>query len=283
MVLERKFEELRKRGERALIGFITAGYPSAEATPSVASALVEGGVDILELGLPFSDPIADGVTIQRANEHSLRLGMNTDLYFDVASRIKGVEKVCLTYYNLVLQRGHERFVEECKSAGINGIIVPDLPVEEASPLLKACRKHDFDAIFLVSPTTTERRIAKILRASSGFVYVVSLLGVTGARERLSEVLMPTLSRIREIQANVRIETPLAVGFGISKPSHVRAVCEIADGAIVGSAFIKIIEKHIYAPERADMLHETHEENKDMLNELKDFARSLKDATKFSQG
>ncbi|MCW7078333.1 MAG: tryptophan synthase subunit alpha [Canidatus Methanoxibalbensis ujae] len=279
MAIERVFERLRREGERALIGFITAGYPSAELTPAVASALIDGGVDILEIGLPFSDPIADGVTIQRASEHSLKAGMNTDLYFEVASQIKGVEKVCLSYYNLVLRRKTERFIEECISAGISGIIVPDLPVEEASDMLKASKNYDFDVIFLVSPTTTERRIAKILNVSSGFIYVVSLLGVTGVRERLSDAISPTIHRIRRVQSAEKISIPVAVGFGISREDHVRAVCEIADGAIVGSAFIKIMEEHMHSGElkRADKLH-AFEDTKNMLADLKNFAQRLKKAT-----
>ncbi len=264
--LEEKFKELRKKREKALIGFVTAGYPTAEDTKEIADALIKGGVDILELGLPFSDPIADGVTIQRASESSLRAGMNPDLYFEVAAGIKGVEKVCLTYYNLVLQRGLEEFVRDCESTGIKGLIVPDLPVEESKPLLKICERHETDLIFLVAPTTTEKRMAKILDAASGFIYVVSLLGVTGAREKLSDSISPHIRRIKEMELSRDRQVPLAVGFGISKPEHVRAVCEVADGAIVGSAFIRIIE-------------EGSEEGKGMLRKIKEFARSLKAETK----
>ncbi|MHC1636245.1 MAG: tryptophan synthase subunit alpha, partial [Candidatus Methanospirareceae archaeon] len=169
MGLERKFEELRKKGEGALIGFVTAGDPTPATTLKIVKAL-KAGVDMLELGLPFSDPIADGVTIQKANERSLSAGMNTDIYFEVVSRIRGVEKICLTYYNLVLQRSLERFVQDCKLAGIEGLIVPDLPVEEAKPLLKFCDTYEVDLIFLVAPTTTEKRILKILDVASGFIY-----------------------------------------------------------------------------------------------------------------
>jgi len=250
-----------------LIGFITAGYPTAEDTLKIAPAMVKGGVDILELGLPFSDPIADGITIQRANESSLRAGMNTDSYFKLAAGIKGVEKVCLTYYNLVLQRGLEEFVRDCESAGIKGLVVPDLPVEESKPLLKACEGHETDLIFLIAPTTTEERMARILDAASGFIYVVSLLGVTGTRERISDAIRPLIRRIREENlSRDRLPVPLAVGFGISKPEHVRTVCEVADGAIVGSAFIRIIEKGLGS--KGSILHE-----------IEEFTRSLKEETK----
>jgi len=266
MRLEEKFEELRKRKERALIGFVTAGYPTAEDTREIARAMVKGGVDILELGLPFSDPIADGVTIQRASERSLEAGMNSDVYFEVAAGIKGVEKVCLTYYNLVLQRGLEDFIADCESAGIKGLVVPDLPVEESKPLLRICDRHESDLIFLIAPTTTEKRMARILGVASGFVYVVSLLGVTGAREQISDAIHPLIRRIRAVKTSVSV--PLAVGFGISKPEHVRTVCEVADGAIVGSAFIRLIEKGLESKSKAGM-----------LREIEEYTRSLKTGTK----
>ncbi|MCD6455594.1 MAG: tryptophan synthase subunit alpha [Methanophagales archaeon] len=265
MHLEEKFKELKERKEKALIGFVTAGYPTAEGTQEIARAMVKGGVDILELGLPFSDPIADGVTIQRASERSLEAGMNTDVYFEVAAGIKGVEKVCLTYYNLVLQRGLEDFIADCESAGIKGLVVPDLPVEESKPLLRICDRHDeTDLIFLIAPTTTEKRMARILDVASGFVYVVSLLGVTGAREHISDAIHPLIRRIREVKTFI----PLAVGFGISKPEHVRTVCEVADGAIVGSAFIRLIEKGLESESKASM-----------LREIEEYTRSLKAGTK----
>jgi tryptophan synthase alpha chain len=271
MTLEDKFKELKERNEKAFIGFITAGHPSAEDTAEIAHAMIKGGVDILELGLPFSDPIADGVTIQQASESSLRAGMNTDTYFDVAAGIKGVEKVCLTYYNLVLQRGLEQFVHDSESAGITGLIIPDLPVEESKPLLKACARHETDLVFIIAPTTTEKRMSKILDLASGFVYVVSLLGVTGERARLSDAVRPLIGRIKELErSRDRPQIPLAVGFGISKPEHVRAVCEVADGAIVGSAFIKLIEERA-GPELED--------RKAMLTDIEAFTRSLKRETK----
>lgn len=270
MSLENKFNELRKKNEKALIGFVTAGYPTAEDTKEIADALIKGGVDILELGLPFSDPIADGVTIQRASESSLKAGMNPDLFFDVAAEIKGVEKVCLTYYNLVLQRGLEQFVKDCESAGIKGLVVPDLPVEESKPLLKICDRYETDLIFIIAPTTTEKRMARILDAASGFIYVVSLLGVTGTREKISDAIHPLIKRIREVNLNLSRDdvssVPLAVGFGISKPEHVKTICEVADGAIVGSAFIRLIEEGL-------------EYKESMLHKVEEFTRGLKKETK----
>ncbi|NQE46029.1 Tryptophan synthase alpha chain [ANME-1 cluster archaeon GoMg2] len=264
MTLEETFKKLNIRNEKALIGFVTAGYPTADATSEIADALIRGGVDILELGLPFSDPIADGVTIQRASEISLRAGMNTDIYFDVAAGIKGVDKVCLTYYNLVLQRGLEQFVSDCEASGISGMVLPDLPVEESKPLLKICEDYETDLIFIIAPTTTAKRMAKILDAAAGFIYVVSLLGVTGARDTVSDAIQPLIETIKRQERGK--EVPLAVGFGISQPEHVRIVCEFADGAIVGSAFIKLIEE------------ELDSRNK-MLQRIEEFTRSLKAGTK----
>lgn len=263
MKLEDKFNDLRKRGEGALIGFVTAGDPTPDDTIGIVDSLIKGGIDILELGLPFSDPIADGVVIQKASERSLKAGMNPDLFFEMAEGIKDIPKVCLTYYNLVLQRGLDKFVRDCSKSGIDGLIIPDLPIEEATPLLNACREYNVNLIFLVAKTTTKERMEEILKVSSGFLYVVSLLGVTGAREELSENIKPLLSRVRKFSKDI----PLAVGFGISKPEHVKDVLTAgADGAIVGSALVKIIEKNSGDKER-------------MLSELERAVRELKEAAR----
>jgi len=263
MTIKEKFEELKKKKEGALIGFVMAGDPSPAETFEIVNSLIRGGVDIIELGLPFSDPIADGVVIQKAAERARKLGMNPDLYFKIVREIKGVPKACLTYYNLVLQRGLEKFVLDCQRAGISGLIVPDLPIEEAEPLLNFCHKYDTNLIFLAAPTTTEERLRKILSVSQGFLYVVSLLGATGAREKLSKGLKPLLVKIKKFSQGI----PLAVGFGISKPEQVKEIIKFgADGAIVGSALIKTIEKNL-------------DNKKKMLSELENFVQKLKEATK----
>jgi len=262
MKINDKFSELKERKEGALIGYVMAGDPTAEMTVKIANSLIRGGVDILELGLPFSDPIADGPTIQKADDRALKGGMNPDIYFGIAKKISGIPLVCMTYYNLVLQRGLDNFVKDCRDSGISGLIVPDLPIEESQPLLKECRNSGLDLIFLVAPTTTEERMKKILNSASGFLYVVSLLGVTGAREKLSEGIKPTLKRIRKLNPSVS----LAVGFGISKEEHVREVLKAgADGVVVGSAFVKIIEENLGKEKR-------------ILKELEEFAKGLKDST-----
>ncbi len=241
MKLREKFRELEERKEGALIGFVTAGDPSTEASEEIIDSLIEGGVDILELGLPFSDPIADGPIIQKSAERALKGGMNPDIYFNIAKNIKAdIPLVCLTYYNLVLQRGLERFVSDCVDSGISALIVPDLPIEEAEPLLEYCRKYEVDFIFLAAPTTTDKRLRKILDEATGFLYVVGLLGVTGVREEFSDTIKPTLEKVRSLKPKI----PLAVGFGISKPEHVRGVLEAgAQGAIVGSAFVKLVNEN----------------------------------------
>ncbi len=230
-----KFSELRARGESALIAYVCAGDPIPDATEGIVQALIRGGADILELGLPFSDPVADGPTIQAASERALVAGMNSDRYFEmVASLDVEVPLVCMTYYNLIFKRGIEKFVHDCKDAGISGIIVPDLPVEESEELAECCVKNSVDFIFLIAPTTTEERINMILEHGSGFMYLVSRVGVTGARSDVAESTNKLLSR-------VKTDIPKAVGFGISNGKQAKEVVEDgADAVIVGSAFVDII-------------------------------------------
>jgi len=262
MKIAEKFSELKKKKQGALIGFVTAGDPGPEDTMEIAEAMIRGGIDILELGLPFSDPIADGPVIQKAGERALGAGMNPEIFFEMAGKIRGVPKAVLTYYNIVLQRGLDKFAADCAKAEIDGLVIPDLPIEEARPLLSACRKNKVCLIFLAAPTTTDQRLERILKESEGFLYVVSVAGVTGARNKLSAQVKPLIKRIKKISGDL----PLAVGFGISKAEHVKEVVSAgADGAIVGSAFVKIIE-------------ENAANKKEMLGKLERFASELKSAT-----
>jgi tryptophan synthase alpha chain len=260
-----KFEELRNRGEGALIAFVTAGDPTADTTPRIAKALEDAGADMIELGLPFSDPIADGPTIQAAAERALKSGMNPDVYFAMVKKIRRSIKVpliCLTYFNPVLKRGVGRFMKDCSDSGIDGVIIPDLPVEEAKDVMKKADENDVDVIFLAAPTTTEERMKKILDSTHGFVYLVSLLGVTGARKELSRAVKDTINRARNA---AKKNVPIAVGFGISSPEHVREVIAAgADGAIVGSAIVDIIAKNIGDEEK-------------MLQDIRGFVAQLKEA------
>lgn len=255
--ISEKFSELRKKDEGALICYIMAGDPTAEQTGEIVKALVNGGADIIELGFPFSDPVADGPTIQVAGQRALAAGMDTERYFELVKALKvRIPLVCMTYYNPVFRYGVEKFVEQAADAGISGLIVPDIPVEEVADLKYSCEKHGLDLIFLVAPTTTEARVRKILEKGSGFLYLISRLGVTGARKDVS-------SSTKELLSRIQTTLPKAVGFGIStgkQAEEIRAAG--ADGVIVGSAFVKIIE-----------------EGKDMNERLEALAKELKSGMK----
>ncbi len=223
-------------GGGKLVAFTVAGDPTVEESYRAASRIIEAGADVLELGLPFSDPLADGPTIQEAGLRALAAGMNTDRYFALAKRLNGryeTPLVCLTYYNIILRYGLRRFAEGCGSSGIDGVIVPDLPLEESGPLRRELKRAGADFIFLVAETTPKDRLGRILAAASGFVYVVALLGTTGARKNVDPKLR---ALIRRVKAGTTL--PVAVGFGISTPAHVKAVIGMgADAAIVGSGIV----------------------------------------------
>ena len=249
--ISEKFAELKARGEGALISYVMAGDPSPDATREIVAALARGGTDIIELGLPFSDPVADGPTIQAAGQRALAAGMDTERFFKLVegldTGIVRIPFVCMTYYNLVFRYGIEKFVEGSAKAGISGLIIPDLPVEEASELRESCERHGLDLIFLIAPTTTGARVRKVLDRSSGFVYLVSRLGVTGTSSKVSGATKELLDR-------VETDIPKAVGFGVSNGSQAAEIRKAgADGVIVGSAFIKIIESGKNVNERLETL------------------------------
>jgi tryptophan synthase alpha chain len=238
--IDEKFEELKGRDEGALIGYLTLGDPDVEASEKLIKCLCKS-VDILELGVPFTDPIADGPTIQAAIERSLASGMNTDIAFEMVERLrKDVDTpfVFMTYYNIVLQYGEEKFVKKCTEVGVDGLLISDLPIEEAGSVLEHCKNNDVDFIFLIAPTTTEERLKKISDSATGFVYLVALLGVTGARDELAK---ETVEKTK--WALKHVDKPLAVGFGISKHEHARAVIDAgASGVVVGSAFVNLVAR-----------------------------------------
>ncbi len=225
--------------EPALIPYITAGYPSIDSLETTINSLERGGADIVELGLPFSEPIADGPTIQKAIARSLSNGMTSDIFFRKLKNMDlDIPLVVMTYYNLIFHRGLEKFVKDCDKSGIEGIIVPDLPVEEANKLKNVCDSFNIDLIFIVSPTTTGSRFKKIKKKCSGFLYIQARLGTTGARENLSNTIFTSLKRFNT-------KTPKAVGFGISKEQHATDVIKAgADGVVAGSIFIDLIESDI---------------------------------------
>jgi tryptophan synthase alpha chain len=234
-----KFAELERKGEGALIGYLTLGDPDIETSEELIATLLKN-VDIMELGIPFSDPIADGPTIQGAIERALKAGMNTKIAFEMVSRLRkrfDTPFVFMTYYNIVLQYGEERFIKRCAKEGIDGILVSDMPIEEANRTIELCEKHGVDFVCLVAPTTGEKRIKKIASKAMGFIYLVALLGVTGAREKLEK---ETVEKIRWALKYVD-GVPLAVGFGISKKEHVQSLMRAgAHGAVVGSAFVDLV-------------------------------------------
>ncbi|MBA2278392.1 MAG: tryptophan synthase subunit alpha [Chloroflexia bacterium] len=235
------FARCRAEGRTALGPFVTAGYPSMEICERLIPAIVEGGADFLEIGVPFSDPLADGTTVQRTSQKALENGTRLKHCIALARTVRerhGVEipLLLMGYYNPILRYGIERFVVDSAAAGVDGFIVPDLPAEESDDLLAACRMHGRDLIFLLAPTSTERRIEDVASRGSGFIYCVSLIGVTGARDQLATGLASYLEHIR-----AHTTLPLAVGFGISTPAHVREVGEHAEGVIVASALINYLD------------------------------------------
>lgn len=231
------FEKLRRAKRTALMPYLTIGYPSPALTPDLVSAAVEAGADLIELGIPFSDPLADGATIQQATHAALQQGTTLATCLQTVTKIRqrGVEVplILMGYYNPILQRGVTQFCEDAAQAGADGLIVPDLPPEEAEELQSACRTHELDLIFLLTPASDDARIRRVVEISSGFIYLVSLTGVTGARDRLPPDLEAFVQRVRNVTA-----LPLAVGFGIGNPDEARRVARVADGAIVGSAIVR---------------------------------------------
>lgn len=225
---------------KAFIAFITCGDPDLETTGAAVRQMVQNGADLIELGIPFSDPTAEGPVIQGANLRALTGGVTTDMIFDMVRDLRtdvDVPMVFMTYANVVYSYGADKFLSACSEIGIDGIILPDLPFEEKEEFLDTCHKYGVDLISLIAPTSANR-IAMIAREAEGFIYVVSSLGVTGTRSEITTDLGSIVKAIRE-----NTDVPCAIGFGISTPEQARKMAEVSDGAIVGSAIIKIIEKY----------------------------------------
>jgi len=235
-----KLGELAKAGELGLIAYITAGDPSLGASEKIVLAAAEAGADLVELGVPFSDPVADGPTIQRASERALRAGTTLAGVLGLVRRLRahtGVPLVLFSYFNPILQMGIEKFAEAAASAGADGVLATDLTPEESAGYRRVVRSRGLDTVFLAAPTSTDARLAQIASVSSGFLYLISRTGVTGARESLPEELPGLVRRIRKFAS-----LPIAVGFGISLPTHVTVLGGIADAAVVGSALVAEVEK-----------------------------------------
>jgi tryptophan synthase alpha chain len=238
--ISKRFAELRAAGELGIVAYITAGDPSLDATRKFVFAIADAGADVIELGVPFSDPLADGPTIQRASERALRSGTTLNGVLDLVRRIRKSSEVPLvlfSYYNPILQMGLEKFAASAAQAGADGVLVTDLTPEESEEYRRILHAHQLDAIFLAAPTSSDERLKKISACSTGFLYIISRTGVTGAKDSLPDELPALLRRAHRFT-----DLPIAVGFGISLPGHVSVLGGLADAAVVGSALVGEIEK-----------------------------------------
>jgi tryptophan synthase alpha chain len=255
----RMFDGLKRDGRKGLIAYLTAGDPSPDRTPALVEALERGGADLIELGVPFSDPIADGPVIQRAGERALKAGTSLQTVLSIAGRIRERSEVPLllfTYLNPVIRYGLERLARDAAAAGIDGCLLTDASVEEAGDYVAAMHRHGLDTVFLAAPTSTERRLKLVAQYSSGFVYLVSRTGVTGERDSLSDAAGPLIRAVRAVT-----DLPLAVGFGISKPEHVAELGRQVEAVVVGSALVRLIERNL--------------DNNSLEIQLESFVRELK--------
>jgi tryptophan synthase alpha chain len=253
------FENLKRDGRKGLIAYLTAGDPSPARTPELVEALVRGGADLVELGVPFSDPIADGPVIQRAGERALKAGTTLHKVLEIAAEIRRRSEVPLllfTYLNPVVRYGLDRLAKDAAACGIDGCLLTDASVEEAHEYAGAMHRHGLDTVFLAAPTSTERRMKLVAQYSTGFVYLVSRTGVTGEQASLSAAVAPLVRAMRAIT-----DLPLAVGFGVSRPEHVAELGVQVDAVVVGSALVRVIEQHLDSP--------------DLARELEAFVRQLK--------
>jgi tryptophan synthase alpha chain len=260
--INRTFDLLKEKNQSALIPFIMAGDPDIRTTEALVFKMAEAGADIVELGVPFSDPLADGPTIQSASQRALKNGINLKDIFSLVERLKEVNipLVLMTYFNPIFKYGLREFAEDCQKSGVDGVIIPDLPPEEAGPWIQEARRRGLDTIFLIAPTSPPNRIRLVSRCSRGFIYYVSITGVTGTREKLPEELELAVKAIKE-----QSRKWVAVGFGISTPEQAKRISLFADGVIVGSAVVKMIEENLNNPE--------------LTNRVRDFVSSFSKALK----
>ena len=240
--IKEKFAELSAKNEKALITYIMVGYPNESATISIVKGLIRGGADIIELGFPFSDPLADGPVIQNASTISLNNGMKIKSFFNIVEKIRKeteIPLVLMTYTNILYHKGYTKFITNAKKAGIDGFILPDMSIEESGEYITSA-KNMADTIFLISPNTTKSRIEKIVKSSSGFLYLVAVYGTTGIKTGIQNY---SLKAIKEVKKITKGKIPVGVGFGVSTPEDVKKYIQAgADAVIVGSAFLKLIEK-----------------------------------------
>ncbi len=234
--LDETFQRLRSKGEKALVLYVTAGDPSLDDLPAIIEALVEGGADVIEVGVPFSDPIADGPTIQASSQRALDRGVRPG---QILAKLKEVQAtvpvVLMGYYNTMLRPGLGVFADQATASGVSGVIVCDIIPEEAEDWIKVSRERGLDTVFLASPTSTPERLGAVARESSGFIYAVSRTGVTGASQKAGDEAARLVESLKGLT-----DKPVCVGFGISKPEHVAAVCRVADGAVIGSWLVDLL-------------------------------------------
>ncbi|MGQ0377363.1 MAG: tryptophan synthase subunit alpha [Nitrososphaerota archaeon] len=263
--IQDKFKELYSKNEKALIGYLMTGYPNEKDTISAIRGLIKGGADIIELGFPFSDPLADGPVIQNASTTSLNKGTKLAKFFKILKQIRRETKiplVLMTYTNILYSRGYDKFLSKAKKLGIDGIILPDMSIEESNEYLKTARKNRIDTIFLVSPNTNKERIKKITKATTGFLYLVSMYGTTGMQGKIQKY---TINAVKNTKKIVNGKIPVGVGFGVSSASDVKRFVSLgADAVIVGSAFLRLIE---------------NTRSSKIESRLASFTRNLKQATK----
>jgi tryptophan synthase alpha chain len=261
--IKEKFEELERKNEKALISYIMLGFPNEKATMSTIRGLVKGGADIIELGFPFSDPLADGPVIQNASTVSLEKGTNISKFFNIVKKIRketDIPLVLMTYTNILHRMGYQKFISDAKKVGVDGFILPDMSIGESKDYLQAA-KNNADTIFLISPNTSKIRIEKIAKASTGFLYLVAVFGTTGVKTSIKNY---TLKAIKNVKKHTKGKIPIGVGFGISTPEDVKKYIKSgADAVIVGSAYLKLIEKT---------------KQKDLESTIASFTRKLKNQT-----
>ena len=239
--IDLKFRQLRENKQKAFIAFVTAGDPSLKVTEQLVTAFEKAGVDILELGVPFSDPMADGPTIQASSQRALDKGTTLAKILDLVKKVRSKSELpiaLMMYYNHVFHYGEEKFIKKCKSVGVDGLIIPDLPPEEGASLAKLAKKHGVSLVFFMAPTTSEARVKKIVKKSTGFIYYVSVAGVTGARSSVAGSYVAQIKRAQKYT-----DTPICVGFGVSTAEQAKKIAKTADGVIVGSAIINQIQKN----------------------------------------
>ena len=240
--IQNKFSELKSKKEKALIAYIMVGFPNENATMSAIRGLIKGGADIIELGFPFSDPIADGPVIQNASTISLSKGTKLQQFFKIIKKIRketNIPLVIMTYTNILYRQGYNEFMKNAKKAGIDGLILPDMSVEESNNYLDAAKRNKMDTIFLISPNTSKERIKKILKVTSGFLYLVSIFGTTGMRTKIQQYTIDAIKKTKKI---VNKKIPIGIGFGVYTPEDAKEFLSLGvDAIIVGSAFLRLIE------------------------------------------